>query len=268
MKKKRIWLKILLSMLLALCISACSGDTKKPLWRLARDPLWIPLNLPGKEQSMLGFTNDLMSMIAKEEDFRFELISVPSRDLMADLDNGIYDGFFGGLMPDYQSRGKYNFSNPIYLLGPVLVVSKNSTIKSLEDIAGKTVGIMSDVNPIFETKFTTDLNLRVFRNTTTALDSLRQNQIDGLIIFALPAYNNISALFPNSLKVITDPLTLEGIRLIVHKSAQSEKFIDQFNKGLHSLKEKGVYQKLLDKWGLVNTVTTQEPLGVPKDPEP
>lgn len=260
-------MKILLSMLVALGTFACSGDTKKPLWRLARDPLWIPLNLPGKEQSMLGFTNDLMSTIAIKENFRFELISVPSRELVADLDNGTYDGFFGGLMPDYHSRGKFNFSDPIYLLGPVLVVPKRSAVRSLEEMGGKTVGIMSDVNPIFDTKFDTDLNLRVFRNTTSALDSLRQNQIDGLIIFALPAYNNISALFPHSLKVVTDPLTLEGIRLIVHKSPESEKFIDQFNRGLRSLKEKGVYQQLLDKWGLVNTVSFSA-MQAPKDPEP
>jgi len=252
--KRTVTFKLLFLVLLTAvtCYLVSCGEEKK-LWRIAYDPLWSPMSLTGRERNMTGFSNDLMIAIVGAQSSRLELFSSPSAALYVSLDSGVYDGVLGGLTPDNRSREKYEFSEPFYLLGPVLVVASSSSITSFEDMQGKILGIMSDVNPVFDVTFYARIYLKTFQNTVTALESLKNNQIDGLIMFALPAYSNITALFPHNLKVVTPPLTQEGLRLIVRKSPLSQEFVALFNEGLSKLKKEGTYQQLLDKWGLINT---------------
>lgn len=63
--------------------------------------------------------------------FSVQIVRIGSENRLAGLDNG-----------------KYISSNPYYLLGPVLVVSKLSGIKSLNDLKGKTIGLINRSEPI------------------------------------------------------------------------------------------------------------------------
>lgn len=225
---------------------------------MARDPIWYPSYLNGKEQSMTGFTDDLMATLGRRKGFNIEIFSPPSRNLFSELESDNFDGILSGLPRDYSLKGNYAFSDPFYLVGPVLVVTADSTITSLEEMGGKTVGIMSEVNPIFDIAYYPNINLRFFGNIVLALESLKNNQIDGVIAYALPAYNNIRALFCHHLKVATAPLTKEGVRLVLRKSADSKQFLTEVNQGLQEIKESGEYQKLLARWGLVDTAKPTE----------
>ena len=51
---------------------------------------------------------------------------------------------------------------------------------------------------------------------------------------------------------MTPPLTQEGLRLVTLKNEKGQQLIDAYNEGLDRLKEAGTYDKLLEKWGLIN----------------
>lgn len=235
------------------------------MWRIGRDPSWYPLNLMGKDQYMLGFTNELVGIIAAKKKLRFELISSSSQNLFEELDRGDYDGILGTLQPNYLTKDKYDFSQALYLVGPVLIVNSDKLANSIKAMDGKILGLMSDITPIFDVNSPTT-TLKIFRNTLVALDNLRQKQIDGLVMYALPAYSHVLALYPHSLKITTPPLTQEGIRLIFPKSKQGvDHVLAEFNEGLQEVREEGLYQQLLNKWGLIDTAHPDSQISSVKD---
>ena len=77
-----------------------------------------------------------------------QIVRIGSENRLAGLDNGDYEGILSSLILQEENTEKYISSNPYYLLGPVLVVSKSSEIKSLNDLKGKTIGLINRSEPI------------------------------------------------------------------------------------------------------------------------
>jgi len=157
-KLKKIWKKIgswasmriiflVIITLLALfgIFKFCSriGVPIKSVYTIARDPSWYPLELLGKEKNMLAFSDELISAIAKKEKIRIELLLTGPNVLFEGLDNDEYDGVLAALSPNVVNKEKYLFSEPFYLVGPVLILPQKSQVKSLDEMANKVVGVRS-----------------------------------------------------------------------------------------------------------------------------
>lgn len=228
--------------------------------RIARDRTWFPLNLMGREQNMLAFTNELLFIIAKRLKIDIELLLVPSRDLLTDLDQGRYEAVLAGLTPDAYTRQRYLFSHPFFLLGPVLIVAAKSPVISLSQMELKTVGVMSEVSLVLDVMRLPNFFLNTYYQRVNALDALREGQIDGVLMEALPAYGLVHALYPKSLRIATIPLTQDGMRLVARRFPGAAVFIENFDKELSALRDEGIYKELIDKWGLIDTLKPEPPL--------
>lgn len=241
-------------------IRSCNRSTTVDLTKtfvIARDPSWYPLNLMGKNQNVLAFTNDLLLTIAKEKGVRLELLSISSNRLDLGLDSGDYDGIITSLMPDPQNNRYYNFSSTLFFVGPVLVVPIDSKVTSIEQMSNKIVGIPSNL------EISVDLNkftaiFKPYINIRTAFTDLMQNHLDGIILPVMQAYNFIEAFHKGLFKIVSGPLTDQGLRIVTLQTIRSEFVIKEFNDGLNRLIENGTYDALCKKWGLVNPFTMEK----------
>lgn len=256
--KPRVYLLIgiILGLLILFGVRSCvySEPHEKTYYRVARDSTWYPTELYGKEKNMIAFSNDLITEIAQREKIRIELLIKPSGTLLHGLDYNEYDGILSSLAPNVNTRDFYEFSDPFYLLGPVLVVPAKSTIKSLKDLEGETIGVLSASPTIYSVQHYANIELRSYDNVLHAFNDLENNVIDGVLIDALLAYTyTISGLYSGKLIVATAPLTEDGLRLVAHHDKSGEKLIKSFNAGLKSTMADGTYDALLRKWELFNT---------------
>jgi len=243
-------------LMVLILLRACNGRIvgAPNFYRIAADGTWYPLQLMGKEKNMMAFSDELLTAIGKEENFRAQLSVVQYRTLFEELEGGKYDGILSSLTPNVVTREKYRFSDPFYLLGPVLIVPVSSPVHSLEEMGGKTIGIKSGSSVVFNIEKYPSIIIVPYDNANDAVDSLLNNQIDGVIMEAMPAYVAVQGFYVGKLKVASNPLTLEGLRLVANLSYRhSEDMIDRFNEGLKAVHESGVYDALLEKWGLINT---------------
>lgn len=232
------------------CSKAGSIDLTKT-FVIARDPSWYPLNLMGKNQNVLAFTNDILLTIAKDKGVRLELLSISANRLDLGLDSGDYDGIITSLMPNPENNRYFNFSNTIFFIGPVLIVPKTSKITSLQQMTNKIVGIPSNL------EITVDLNkftaiFKPYGNIKAAFTDLVKNHLDGIILPVMQAYNYIETFHKGSFKIVSTPLNDEGLRLVTLQTLRSEYVIKEFNDGLKTLIENGTYDTLCKKWGLIN----------------
>jgi polar amino acid transport system substrate-binding protein len=233
-------------------VSGCMGQRSLDykVFRIGRDASWYPLQLMGKEKNMVAFTNEMLLAIAKEEGFHFEILDVRSHTLFEDLERGSYDAVFSALIPNVLNREKYEFSQPFFSVGPVLVVPKSSPVNSLVEMEGKIIGVQRGSSLVFTISQYPSLLFAPFDQISTALESMFDNKIDGVIMDLMTAYSH--GYYTSQLKVITPPLTDEGLRLVAKHGVASTYLLTRFNQGLKKIEADGTYQKLLVKWGLTN----------------
>lgn len=261
MQNRKLYLSLILGLLFVgtlswLIFRAASAPAVKSntTYLVARDSTWYPIDLRGKEKSMVGFTDELIEAVGKLQNFKVITFEVGPNALFDGLNIGNYDAVFSSLTPSVINRAQYEFSEPFYLLGPVLIVRKSSKIRSFDDLTeGKILGLASGTLQQYNIAEPKGVIIIPYDSSKTAMEKLDQNIIDGVLMDALSAYVLTGGFYSSSMIVITNPLTNKGLRLIASKTDRHKAFIEQFNAGLKELKENGGFQKLLSKWDLLNT---------------
>lgn len=243
---------IIVLLLILLGVGACSYFFMKKapsqFYHIGCDRTWYPAQLDGKEQALFAFSEDLLQEIADAEDIQIKLILTGPDHLIVGLDNQEFDGILTSMPPTAATRDRYLFSKPFYAFGLVLIVPSTSTISSFKQMEGKVLGTYTGEN------FNTSINqypsllVRPYTNILKLLDDVENNVIDGAILNALQAYSYISGLHASNLKIVTDPLTNKGLRLVTR--LDGKELIDLFNKGLDEMIKKKSFQSLLDKWNI------------------
>lgn len=239
-----------------LYIFSSKTDTLPPtVFRIGIDETWYPLNLYGKEEYISAFSKDLLQKIAAQQHFSVQIVQIGSENRLAGLDNGEYEGIFSSLILQQENTEKYISSNPYYLLGPVLVVSKSSSVKSLNDLKGKTIGLIKRSDPIEALEKHSSIRIVYYgyNDRIKLIEDVSNNVIGSMLLDVIPAYEYIrDGLYRDKLKIASKPLTTEGLRLIAKNNPESEKLIKHFNEGLKAMKNNDVYSQLLSKWELVD----------------
>jgi polar amino acid transport system substrate-binding protein len=256
---------ILSSLLLFALVYTCSSSEKKiakTSYTIARDLNWAPLQLMGKERNMRAFSDELILAIANKMHLKVVLVPAIYSNLMDGLDEEKYDGVFSVLLPNVVNQTHYFFSDPYYLLGPVLVVPQSSTITSLEQMKGKIIGIQNGSSSIYNVEHYPSILILPYDNMSMALNDLANNKIDGVIMESWPAHVYIESFYKDQLKIVTSPLTNTGLRLVTLRKPEYRHLIESFNEGLIELKKEGEYDRILNEWGLFNS----EIKPTPKEP--
>lgn len=246
--KKIFYFLGLLILVLFFFIKGCHRQPlSQSVYRIGRNTNWPGVNLNGRERNMTAFSDELLLLIAKNEQINIQVFSGSNSELITKLNDEELDGVLMQDMPDAQ--GRFIFSHPYFLLGPVLVVP----VKPVQDRSSKILGANPRSANAIDLKENENIQIRLYGNILKALSDLNEKQIDGVLFPALEAFTYVRTFYPNTLKIGTPPLTDEGMRLITLKTERGQDLIKHFNQGLAYLKEDGTYDALLEKWGLVNT---------------
>jgi len=235
-------------------LRGCSenGFSKNKTYTVAVDSSWQPLQMIGREKNLLGFTTDLLRAISREASFRSRIVEVAPMIIREGLDEKRFDAMISPLTPSVVTEKFYSFSDPYYLFGPVLIVKSDSKITKPEDLDGKIIGITTKEANLF-VKYPS-LLVVTYETITSAMEQLVKNQIDAVILEAVPAYVMTQGSYAGRLKVITSPLTDQGLRVVTINDPEHLILVSRFNEGLTTLLEDGTYERLIKKWGLIDPV--------------
>ena len=256
---------VLVFLAILLCVigyKSCSSDSvfNKSVYRIGRPSDWYSMQLYGREKNLVGFTNDIMAYVAAENHIHFEWVQANSATITDGLEMESYDFILSNMRPNIVNEDRYNFSELVFELGPVLIVRQKDNISSLEEMSGRTLGVLTGFSLIFNAirnpgAHNFDLFFLTYNNINRALDSLLNKQIDGVILNTLTAYTVTQGLYINSLKVVTPPFNDEGIRFVSLEKSHYNEIIDKINLSLNKMRVEGTYQALIEKWDLVDAKT-------------
>ena len=221
----------------------------KKSYGVAVDPSFFPLNVGGKQTQVFGYVSDLLAAIAKDQRVIFKRVTVSADDSLLGLEDEKYDGTFSGLRPLISNESKYNFSPLVLRTGPVLIVRQRSTVRSFADLEGKAVAVVRESSGEMVIEKHPEIYVRYYDAPPEALDKLLMGEYDGVLMGYQEAVSFMRDLYRGRIKIVTRPLTDEGLRVVSLKERDSD-IVKVFERGLKSLQKKRQLGALLEKWEL------------------
>lgn len=232
-------------------------NPKTQTYTIAQDPSWYPMFPHGNGNCITAFSTEMLFAIARQENLKLELTNTTRQMLFEQLDDGKVDGVLTALSPDLTLQEVYNFSEPYYHFGAVLVVPQDSNFSSLQDLENKTVAVKRGSTVLFHLPLGKSTIVTPFDSPTLILDELLRDKVDAVIMDQFTAHIYLKGLYREKLKIANLPMTLEGLRLVTRKEVSGSQLIDKFNSGLREIKKLGIYDELISKWDLYNPKTLE-----------
>jgi polar amino acid transport system substrate-binding protein len=249
---KFCFLRVAAAILFSLCLGAgCSKSSasRTEPYVIAYPSTWEQIRLYGSEQSVVGFTSDLIYEIAKRAGFQTRMVMGDPDAFPAMLESGKVDAVITAEPSNPVNDQFYEFSEPYFVGGTVVVVPANSPFTNTDEL--KNVEIAYDRSEGLDLALgvKTTWIFKPYDNTTEALDAMLVGKADGMVLHYIRARQLSKSLYRNSIKILMPPLIKRTIRLAVRKGKNHD-LIALFNKGVESYLKSGEYKELLEYWGI------------------
>lgn len=236
-------------LILLLTIGCTSQPPQKSSYTVAQGSFWEFINLYGLDKNVLGFSDDLLLQMNEIEQLNIRTVTSSDHPLTQALERKNIDGIITALPPNTPNERLYLFSDPYFEFGLVLLTRKNSSYQTLDDLKNREVGIERS-SPFASIIQGDDYYfLRSYDDVLHAVEDLVKGKIDGVVLNSILANRLSSGLYKGSVHIVGAPLMPVALHLVV-KRGENEELVKRFNHALHTLKESGLYQKILDYWGL------------------
>lgn len=243
------FLRFFFSLFILVAILCGCGCNKEKSFRIGIDSTWSSLDFGLQQNYVNGFIEELLMEVARYSGMKIERVEANWDNLLDGLREKRYDAILTSL-PRYNFNvAKYDFSQNILDLGPVLILPKGSKAKSLKDLSGELVAVVSGDDSALVLQKYPDILMRSYFSAPEMLDALENGDVEGALLDRLSASSFVRDLYSNKLKLVGLPLTQKGIHLTVLKGHEKHR-LDSFEKSISHLEKKTRMQKLLAKWQL------------------
>lgn len=167
--------------LVSLAVSAAHADTIKVGANIGN----VPWEFQDAQGSTVGFEIDLMNEVGKRLGMTVEFINIPFAGLFAAVQSGQIDAAISSITITKKRLESVSFAQPYYDSDQSLTVKKDSGIKGLADMAGKTVGVdTGSTGDIWTTEHQSETKIGTiskYEGLSAAMLDLDAGRIDGYI---------------------------------------------------------------------------------------
>ena len=239
--------------------TTASETASKTTFTVGFDQDFPPMGFVGEDGEFTGFDLELATEVAKRigKEVKYQPIAWDAKDM--ELTSGTIDCIWNGF--SIQGReDKYTWSKPYMKNDQVFVVKSDSSIESLEDLAGKTVEVQVDSSAEAALKENKELadtfgKLQTVADYNTGFMDLEMGGVDAIAMDSVVANYQITKRGGNGFTVLDTPLSSEeygiGFKL------GNEALRDEVQKALDEMKADGTMKTISEKW-FGKDVTTLE----------
>lgn len=268
--KKFLALMLSVLMIATLCASFAScGETDEDLlsgkyaedsnaktYVIATDTTFAPFEyLDAATSKYVGIDLEILQAIAKDQKFNYKVDCLGFDAACTALETKQCDGVIAGMSIKPARQEKYDFSDSYFVDGSGLVVKKNSTYTTLDEVlaSGGKFAAKRGTNSCEKTLEILkgdDSRITYYDGST----EIYQAVMIGDCVACLEDYSVINYTIKQNnmdLKVLGGPVegTTCDYGFAVLKGLCPE-LITMFNAGLKNIKENGTYKQILEKYGI------------------
>lgn len=250
MKDFKKIMALLLAVMFVFSLAAC-GEKKSDSTTVEKGKLTMATNasfppyeyVEGKD--VVGIDAEIAKLIADKLDLELVIEDVEFDSIIPGVQSGKYDIGMAGMTVTEERLEAVNFSDSYAKGVQVVIVAENSDIASVDDLAGKKIGVQqATTGDIYATDDFGEDNIVRYPNGNLAVEGLKTNKVDCVIIDNEPAKAYVKA--NEGLKILETSYADEDYAIAFNK--KNTDLQKKVNDALKELIEDGSVQKIIDKY--------------------
>lgn len=196
-----------------------------------------------------GIEIEILKKVAKHEHFKYELKPMSFNGDLQALESGQVDGVVAGMSVTPERENKYDFSKSYYSDGVVMAVAKDSKIKSLSQLKGKTVSAKSGTSAALylqKNRRKYGYKIKYFDSSNTMWNDLKNGNSSATFDDGPVLQYGIKQGMP--LKIVSKkPIDAQPVAIGLQKGKNPE-LKAKLDDGITWLKKTGQLQKIIHKY--------------------
>ena len=225
--------------------SAQAAEDKRPVLNVGTNAEFPPFEYMNDDGVPDGFDIAVIKAIGEEEGFDVKITNMEFKSLIASLSTGSLDAVIAGMTVTPERQQSVDFSDSYYTATQSIIVTKDSDIKSADDLVGKTVAVQEGTTGDLICSEIEDCTVKRFKKGADAVMTLKNGAVDAVMIDDNPAKQFV-AQDPNTLTAFADTTSTEEYAIAVPKG--DEELLDKINDGLQKIRDNGTFDKLVAEY--------------------
>jgi polar amino acid transport system substrate-binding protein len=197
---------------------------------------------------IIGYEIDIAKYIAKELGFELEIRDTDFTGIIPALQSGRADLAMDGMTPTAERQKNVDFSDIYYKAKTTIIAKKGSDLTKLEDLPGKTVGVLLGTTQQKEAEKLAEkvkgMTIKLLNKPSEIIQEFKANRISAALIEDTTAKGFVAS--NPDLEINSIPNAKKGGYAIVFP--KGSKLVDDFNRVLQEMKESGKLEKLVNEW--------------------
>jgi len=193
---------------------------------------------------IVGIDVDIATAIARELGMELEVEDISFDAIIPAVQSGKADFGAAGMTVNDDRKVNVDFTNTYAKATQVIIVKQDSDIATVDDLAGKTIGVQLGTTGDIYAEDIEGATLERYNKGFEAVQALLQDKIDAVVIDGEPA--KVFVEQNTELKLLAEPLTEEEYAICVKKG--NTELLDKMNAALAKLEESGELQAIIDKY--------------------
>ena len=217
------------------------------VYRVAGDYKFPPYEYVDTDGIFKGFNVDMLKAISLVTGMNFEFIPMRWEDAYNSIESGQAE-IIQGMKDSEERREKFLFSNSLLMNSQsIFVLDKNRGINSENDLAGKTVALMSRDSVFRRISNKKGIKIIEYESLEEALDALLDSRVDAMIGNTLVVnYLCKEKDTIDLIKIVGNALNEQKYAMAVAKG--NNDLMDKLNSGLKEIQKNGMYELIYRKW--------------------
>jgi polar amino acid transport system substrate-binding protein len=241
---KKLLCVVLAALTVVFAFSACSKTETKETLVMATNAEFPPYEYHDGD-AIVGIDAEIAQAIADKLNMELKIEDVAFDSIIPGVQAGKYDMGMAGMTVTDERLKSVNFSTSYAKGVQVVIVKEDSSIKSIDDVAGKKIGVQtSTTGDIYASGDFGEENVTKYDNGAVAVQALVSGKVDCVIIDNEPAKSYVAA--NEGLKILETAYVEEDYAICFNK--ENTELMDKVNAALAELTADGTVQKIVDKY--------------------
>ena len=194
---------------------------------------------------IVGIDADIAKAIADKLGLKLEIQDMEFNSIITAVQSGKADLGLAGMTVTDERKQSVNFSDSYATGIQAVIVTEDSDIATVDDLAGKKIGVqLVTTGDIYSKDDFGEENVEEYNKGADAVMALTQGKVDAVIIDKEPAKNFVEA--NEGLKLLDTEYVTEDYAAALNKD--NTELLDAVNGALAELKEDGTLQSIIDKY--------------------
>ena len=198
-----------------------------------------------EKNKLVGLDVELAEELGKKLNKKIVFKDMAFDTLLVALTNNKIDAIISGMDITVEREKMVNFTNGYFSNEISLIVKKdNESIKNLEDLKKKTVGVVIGTTSDFFVSDLNDIYNIKFKNSVDAILNLNLNKVDAIILDKVVAKKIIVNY--EDIRILDDVI-LNKSEMGIAVNKNNPKLLEELNSALNELKNDGTLEALIQK---------------------